>query len=185
MLRLAAFFGGIVLSTVVASLAVAPFAAYHFHKSQQFAILANLVAIPICNLVVMPAGLATLVVMPLGLEALPLAVMAWGIDGDDLGGDNWSAALPGAVVHIPAISDWAFGLMVAGGIWLALWRTRWRALGLGVAACGLALAPDARAPRHARGTRRASSSPCAIVTASSRRSRASALRLRAQALARA
>ena len=28
----------------------------------------------------MPFGLLTLVAMPLGLEALPLAVMAWGID---------------------------------------------------------------------------------------------------------
>ncbi len=143
--RLAAFFGGIVLSTLVASLAVAPFAAYHFHKSQQFAILANLVAIPICNLVVMPAGLATLVAMPLGLEAVPLAIMAWGIAAM-----TWAAqtvaALPGAVGRIPAISDWAFSLMAAGGIWLALWRTRWRALGLGAAVCGLALAPARERP---------------------------------------
>ncbi len=50
------FLGGIVLSTVIASIAVAPFAAYHFHRSQQYALLANLFAIPICNLIVMPAG---------------------------------------------------------------------------------------------------------------------------------
>ena len=41
------FFGGIVASTLIASLAVAPFGIYHFHNTQQFAILANLVAIPI------------------------------------------------------------------------------------------------------------------------------------------
>ena len=51
------FFGGIVTSTLVAGLAVAPFGIYHFHNTQQFAILANLAAIPICNLVVMPAAL--------------------------------------------------------------------------------------------------------------------------------
>ena len=50
------FLGGIVTSTLVASLAVAPFGIYHFHNTQQFAILANLLAIPICNLLVMPAG---------------------------------------------------------------------------------------------------------------------------------
>ena len=44
------FLGGIVLSTLVASVAVAPFAAYHFHKSLQFAVIANLIAILICNL---------------------------------------------------------------------------------------------------------------------------------------
>ena len=72
------FFGGIVLSTLVASLAVAPFAAYHFHKSQQYAVLANLIAIPLCNIVVMPAALATLIALPLGLEWAPLQIMGWG-----------------------------------------------------------------------------------------------------------
>ena len=51
------FLGGIVTSTLVASLSVAPFGIYHFHNTQQFAILANLLAIPICNLLVMPAAL--------------------------------------------------------------------------------------------------------------------------------
>ena len=56
--RVSLFLGGIVLSTLIASVAVAPFAAYHFHQSQQYAVLANLIAIPICNLLVMPAALA-------------------------------------------------------------------------------------------------------------------------------
>ena len=59
--RFALFMGGIVLSTLIASVAVAPFAAYYFHKSQQYAVLANLVAIPICDLIVMPAALAALI----------------------------------------------------------------------------------------------------------------------------
>jgi competence protein ComEC len=60
--RLALFMGGIVLSTLIASAAVAPFAAYYFHKSQQYSVLANLVAIPICDLIVMPAALVALLV---------------------------------------------------------------------------------------------------------------------------
>lgn len=139
------FFGGIVLSTLVASFAVAPFAAYHFHKSQQYAVLANLIAIPICNIVVMPAALVTLVAMPLGLEWGPLQVMGWGIDAM-----TWCAyrvaALPGAVGRIPAIPPAAFVLMLAGGRWLTLWRTRWRLLGLVPVAFGLAVAPLRQAP---------------------------------------
>jgi competence protein ComEC len=69
--RLVVFFAGIVLSTLIASAAVAPFAAYHFHKSQQFAVIANLIALPVCNLLVMPAALAALVAMPFGIEAYP------------------------------------------------------------------------------------------------------------------
>ena len=70
---------GIVLSTLIASVAVAPFAAYYFHKSQQYSVLANLVAIPICDLLVMPAALAALILMPLGLEAPALWVMGRGV----------------------------------------------------------------------------------------------------------
>lgn len=139
------FFGGIVLSTLVASFAVAPFAAYHFHKSQQYAVLANLIAIPICNIVVMPAALVTLMAMPLGWEWGPLQVMGWGIDAM-----TWCAyrvaALPGAVGHIPAIPAAAFALMLTGGLWLTLWRTRWRLLGLVPVALGLAVAPLRQAP---------------------------------------
>jgi competence protein ComEC len=143
--RLFVFFAGIVLSTLVASAAVAPFAAYHFHQSQQYAVLANLIAMPICNLVVMPAALATLLLMPLGLEAGPLWVMGWGIEGM-LWTAERVAGLPGAVLHIPAMPTAAFLLMVAGGLWLALWQTRWRLAGAALIAGGIALAPTLRLP---------------------------------------
>ena len=53
------FFGEIVASTLIASVAVAPFAAYNFHQIQQYAVLGNMIAIPICNLIVMPAALSS------------------------------------------------------------------------------------------------------------------------------
>jgi competence protein ComEC len=139
------FLGGIVLSTLVASLAVAPFGIYHFHNTQQFAILANLLAIPICNLVVMPAALAALFALPFGLEAAPLWAMGLGIDAM-----VWCAqavaALPGAVGRVPAIPTQAFLLMLAGGLWCALWKTRWRLLGVVPIVAGLVLMPTGRRP---------------------------------------
>lgn len=138
--RILLFFGGIVFSTLIASAAVAPFAAYHFHQSQQYAVLANLLAIPICNIVVMPAALAALVLMPFGLEAVALYPMGLGIDAM-----SWCArtvaAIPGAVGHLPAMPVHAFALMVGGGLWLALWQTRWRLLGITAALGGVMLAP--------------------------------------------
>ncbi|MDQ8700365.1 ComEC/Rec2 family competence protein [Hyphomicrobium sp. LHD-15] len=143
---IAFFFGGILLSTVIASLAVAPFGAYHFHRSQQYALLANLIAVPICNLIVMPAALLTLVMLPFGLEAIPLGLMAKGIEMMSATA-YWVASLPGAVAHIPKISEASFALMIAGGLWLTLWQTRWRALGLiaiggGVLIAGGGAKPD-------------------------------------------
>jgi competence protein ComEC len=139
------FVGGIVLSTLVASLAVAPFGIYHFHNTQQFAILANILAIPICNFVVMPAALAALVTLPFGLEAPPLWVMGFGIEAM-----VWCAqavsALPGAVGRMPAIPTSAFLLLVAGGLWCALWKTRWRLIGIAPIVAGLILMPTGRRP---------------------------------------
>jgi competence protein ComEC len=139
------FLGGILTTTLVASLAVAPFGIYHFHNTQAFAMLANLLAIPICNFIVMPAALATLVAMPLGLEAGPLWLMGLGIDAM-----VWCAhavaQIPGAVGRVPAIPTLAFGLIVTGGLWCALWGTRWRILGVVPIALGLMLAPTGQRP---------------------------------------
>ena len=144
-LKLGMFFGGIVLSTLVASAAVAPFAAYHFHQSQQYAVLANLMAIPVCNFLVMPAALAALVLMPFGFEQLALWPMGLGIEAM-----AWCAAkvaaLPGATGHIPAIPPLAFVLFALGGLWLALWQGRQRLLGVAIAAVGLVLAPTLPRP---------------------------------------
>jgi competence protein ComEC len=144
-LRLVLFFAGIVLSTLIASAAVAPFAAYHFHKSQQYAVIANLIALPVCNIAVMPAALAALVAMPLGLEALPLWVMGKGIEAM-VWVAHRVAEVPGAVLRVPAMPTAAFVLMIAGGLWLMLWQTRWRLAGIGLIAVGVALAPTLRAP---------------------------------------
>ena len=126
--RLVVFFAGIVLSTLIASAAVAPFAAYHFHKSQQYAVIANLIALPVCNVLVMPAALAALIAMPFGLEALPLWVMGWGIEAM-----VWVARARRRAARRRAAraghADAAFVLMIAGGLWLMLWQTRWRLLG--------------------------------------------------------
>jgi competence protein ComEC len=107
--------------------------------------LANLLAIPICNFVVMPAALASLVAMPFGLEAAPLWLMGLGIEAM-----VWCAhavsGLPGAVGRVPAIPALAFALIVAGGLWCALWGTRWRLLGLVPIAAGLMLAPAGQRP---------------------------------------
>lgn len=134
------FLGGIVLTTLIASAAVAPFGIYHFHNVQAYAVLANLIAIPVCNFLVMPAALLGVLLMPLGLESLPLWIMAAGIDAL-----TWSAervaGLPGAAGRVAAISTWSFALMVGGGQWLLLWGTRLRLAGVVAMLTGLLLTP--------------------------------------------
>lgn len=139
------YLGGIALTTVVASLAVAPFAAFHFHKLAQFSLLANLAAMPLFGLLVMPAALAVLLALPLGLEALPLRVMAWGLDRLIDVAETVSA-WDGAVLHVAAMPTASLVLLTLGGLWLMLWRGRWRSAGLVFAATGLAIAAEPSRP---------------------------------------
>jgi hypothetical protein len=111
----------------------------------EYGLIANLLAAPIVSLLIMPMALLNLTAMPFGLEAWPLKAMGFGIDAMVWIG-QWVAGWPGAVTVLPQISGAALVLMVLGGLWLCLWQTRTRALGLVIAACGLALAPPATRP---------------------------------------
>lgn len=143
--RLAGFFGAIVGSTLIASVAVAPLGIFHFHQAQHFSVLANVLAVPICNLVVMPAALASLMLMPFGAEAWALQVMGPGIDA--MGSvAQWVAGLDGAVSHVPAISVGAMSWIAAGGLWVCLFEKPWRLLGIAGIAVGVVLSPMAERP---------------------------------------
>ena len=62
-------------TSLIAGLATAPFAAFHFNRFADYGVAANVMVMPIVSFVIMPAGVLALVLMPLGLEWLPLAVM--------------------------------------------------------------------------------------------------------------
>lgn len=130
--------GGTLMTTLIAGLAVAPFGAFHFHKIAQFSLLANLLAMPVFTLVVMPMALVTLLTLPFGLETSSLGVMSWGVERvTDVAG--WVAGQPDAIRTTPEMPMSAFLAMVFGGLWVCLWWHRWRLLGIIPIAAGLAL----------------------------------------------
>ena len=133
------------LSTLVASIAIAPFAAFHFHKLALYGLVANLAAMPIFGLIVMPMALATLLVLPLGLEAWPLALMALGVETVVWVAEHVSS-WKGAVIHVAAMPVSALVLLSIGGLWMCLWRGRWRVAGLMIAAFGLMAAAEGTRP---------------------------------------
>ncbi|MDX2258070.1 MAG: ComEC/Rec2 family competence protein [Hyphomicrobiaceae bacterium] len=135
-----AWLATIMATTIIASVAIAPLAAYHFGQTQHYAVVGNLLAVPLCNFVVMPAALATLLAMPLGLEAGPLAVMALGIECM-IAVAHFVAGLGGAVGRVAPMPDAAIALIGFGGLWLAFLSTRLRWAGFVAVAAGLAAAP--------------------------------------------
>ncbi len=136
---------GAAATTLVAGTAIAPFALYHFHRMTHYGLIANLVAAPLVSILVMPMAVLSLAAMPFGLEFWPLQVMGTGIELMVATG-KWVASWPGAVSVLPQISGFALVLIVLGGLWLCLWRTQARMVGLVIAAVGLALAPQGKRP---------------------------------------
>lgn len=132
------------LTTLMASAAVDPLSAFHFHRISAYSVLGNLIAMPAVSFVVMPMALLTLVAMPFGLEAMPLLIMKHGIEAM-LAVAGAISALPGGVIPVPEFAQSALVLMILGGCWLIIWRGRWRYFGLVAIGAGLALAPF-RAP---------------------------------------
>lgn len=119
----------VVISSTVAGLATAPVGAAHFNMVAHYGLVANLLAVPLMGLFVMPAGVLAVLVMPLGLEVIPLTVMGWGLDWI-IGVARTVQGWKGAVGHVPAPGPWVLPLYAAGGLILALWRGWGRLTGL-------------------------------------------------------
>ncbi|WP_420348303.1 ComEC/Rec2 family competence protein [Pelagibius sp.] len=137
--RLGLYILGVALTSLVAILATSAFAAFHFQRLAVFGLLANLVAVPLTAFVIMPAAVIGMLLMPLGLESLGFVPMGWGIDAL-LSIAGRVADLPGALVTVPPMPLWGLVCVTLGGLWLCLWRGRWRYWGLPLAIAG-ALSP--------------------------------------------
>lgn len=70
---------GLAMTSVVAGLATALFTAWHFQQVSPLGLVANLAAMPVVSVVVMPMAVLASLAMPLGLDAAPLWLMGQGI----------------------------------------------------------------------------------------------------------
>lgn len=128
---------GVLITDFVASSATTPFALYHFNRIASYSMLCNLLTGPILGVLVMPMLLLACLLMPFGLADMPLSLAGWGISliNDTAYG---IAQMPHAVMVVPAMPLWGLLLMVIGGLWLFLWKQRWRYLGIMPIVIGLA-----------------------------------------------
>jgi competence protein ComEC len=128
--RIALWGGREVVALIVVSLAAGtatmPYVAFHFHRLGPYGVLANLMAMPIVSVWVMPSGLLALLALPFGFDAPLWKLMGFGID--------WMiwvalfvASLPGAVGRMTAFGTGPLLLCSAGLVVLCLLRSplRW------------------------------------------------------------
>lgn len=124
------------ITSALAGTASAPFAAYHFGQVQLYNVVANVLAVPITGVVVMPAGLVALALMPLHLEAVALVPMGWGADAI-LWIGRTVADWPAATFAVPRAPAWGLATVALAMAWIGLWRTRVRWAGVPLLFAGL------------------------------------------------
>jgi competence protein ComEC len=137
--------GALLLTGLVVEAALLPISLYHFQKAGVYGAVANICAIPLTTFVIMPLEAAALLLDTIGLGAplwwatrMSLELLLWIA--------RTTAAIPGSVAPLPAMPGGAFAAMAIGGMWIALWRTRWRRLGIVPFVIGAAWAIATPAP---------------------------------------
>lgn len=127
-----AILGSIVVS-LLAGLATTLYAAFHFHRLAPYGVIANLAAMPVVSLWVMPMGILGVLAMPFGFDGFFWRLMGEGV-GWMIAVALWVANLPGAVGRMPAFGIGAMILGSAGLIVLCLLRSPLRLVGIAMLA---------------------------------------------------
>ncbi|CAH1673057.1 MULTISPECIES: ComEC/Rec2 family competence protein [unclassified Chelatococcus] len=142
-------------TTTVATIATAPFSAYHFQTLNPFGLLGNAMALPLIELAVMPLS-----VLGVFASFFELDRPVWWLIGQAtvpvLASARAVAELERSRVIVPAFDVGALGVMVIAILWVTLWTTALRWLALLPAVIGLVMAhgtsrPDIYIDRGASG----------------------------------
>jgi competence protein ComEC len=120
-------------------------AAYHFGRLAPYGLVANLLALPVMSVLVMPPALFAVLAMPFGLEAVPLQVMDAGLVLVQAISD-WVVSLPGAQGRIPPLPLTAALALTLAAIMLCLTKGIMRLAGFPLAGIALLAATFSHRP---------------------------------------
>lgn len=127
--RILLYIFGTAMTTVIATIATAPFSIYHFQHFAPYSLPANLIAVPVMGFIVMPSVVLTLLLLPVKLEFIGLGIMEQGIKFIlDIAHDV--ASVPGAAMLVPAWPQAALLTVIAGSLFLVLWKGHIRFISL-------------------------------------------------------
>ncbi|TGD95961.1 ComEC/Rec2 family competence protein [Methylobacterium nonmethylotrophicum] len=132
---------GTLATTLVAQIATAPFATYHFQTVQPFGLVGNALTLPLVSLVVMPAAVLGILAHPFALDRPVWWAMGLAVRGM-LDISAWIQGFDRATIVLPAFGPGALGLMTVALLLLVLPASGLRWLGLAPGLLGLALAAN-------------------------------------------
>ncbi len=135
----------LVLSSAIAGLATGPIAAAHFNRIAGYGLIANLLAVPVMGVIVMPAGVMAAILSPLGLAAPAFWLMQKGTELI-LAIAVFVAGMDGAVAAVPSPGWYVLPVFALGGALAFLARGPLRLVGVAAVGASLALWPMSGRP---------------------------------------
>ncbi len=121
--KISLYFLSVLITTIIASIATAPFSLYHFGQVSFMGSAANIIAVPLLAFIIMPFALLSLIAMPLGLEYYPFLIMGQGIS-HMLEIAHWFSEIPYAIYSIPLWNFHSFILLIISALWAILGHGR-------------------------------------------------------------
>lgn len=123
-----AVIGGVITTSLIGGLSTAIYSAEHFHRVTTYGLFANLAAMPLMSLIVMPFALIAMLLMPFGLDAPFLKIMGYGMAlvievANEVA--SWGGSAATGRPH-----GWFIGLASVGFLLLTLLRSRLALLGI-------------------------------------------------------
>jgi competence protein ComEC len=136
---------GLLTTTLVASIATAPFAAYHFQALNPYGLVGNALALPLVSLVVMPAAVLGVLAYPFGLDRPVWQLMGAAVS-QVLEVSAWVGGFNGSTVIVPAMGAGALAFLSLAILVLTIPASSLRWVALLPAGAGLALAAAPHGP---------------------------------------
>lgn len=133
------------VTDIIAALATAPYALYHFNRVALYSLPANMAAMPLMGFFIVPFAVAALLLAPLGLDGWAWRAAAWWMELVLTIAGNVSG-LDGAVSTTPQWPQSAMIALTVGGLWLCLSRAPWRLAGFAAIPVAAILVSNARPP---------------------------------------
>jgi competence protein ComEC len=120
---------GIARTSLIATAATTPFAIYHFQSFSLYGFIANMLAIPLTSFWIMPAIIFAYLTAPFGCDGPFIDAAGAGV-ALTIRIATTVAAWPHSIFYWPAMPGGALIAIVLGGLWLCIWREKWRYAGL-------------------------------------------------------
>lgn len=131
--KIIAYAIGIIATTLIATIATTPLTIFVFNRFTAQAVLGNLLAIPLTALFIMPSLMLCLVTAfwewPFQIARLGIHLLTKI--------SEYVSSLPGAAIMLPTPPLSFLLLTTIGGLWITLWKTKKRWLGVPIFASGL------------------------------------------------